>query len=179
LNLQLPSGETRNFHGTGDVHLSTFLYFSQIFWKHFEPRLNIGVDFNTDDVDRSNFLYAVGGTLLIGTQLGVIVDFLGRSEFSKLPVHIPKNGIYPTGRVLDRNANTCTTTQPCFIKPIDPIPIPFFPEKIKRNDIADFAFGLRYALGTRGTVFFGGIVPINDDGLRADFIPSGGLEYTF
>lgn len=28
-------------------------------------------------------------------------------------------------------------------------------------------------------VFFGGIVPLNDDGFRADFIPSGGVEYTF
>jgi hypothetical protein len=53
------------------------------------------------------------------------------------------------------------------------------PIKIQRNDIANFTFGLRYALGTAGSVFFGGVVPLNDDGFRADFIPSGGIEYTF
>jgi hypothetical protein len=180
LNLQLPSGEVRNFHGTDETHLSTFLYSSQVLWKRFEPHLNIGVDFNADDVDRSSFLWAVGGTLLIGTKLGLVVDFIGRSEFGRFPVHIPEQGIYETGVLLDRAPGTCSPEQPCFVN-LDRgfISFPFFPEKIQRNDKADFAFGLRYALGTSGTIFFGGIVPINDDGLRADFIPSGGIEYRF
>jgi hypothetical protein len=54
-----------------------------------------------------------------------------------------------------------------------------FPEPIKRNDTIDFSFGLRYVLGSSGSIFFGGIIPLNDDSFRADFIPSGGLEYTF
>jgi hypothetical protein len=82
LNLQLPSGEEEDFHGTGETHLSTFVYLSQVLWERFEPRLNVGVDFNADDVDRSSFLYTVGGTLLVGTKLGLLVDFIGRSEFS-------------------------------------------------------------------------------------------------
>jgi hypothetical protein len=180
LNLQLPSGEVRDFHGTDETHLSTFLYFSQVLRERFEPRLSIGIDFNADDVDRSSFLYAAGGTLLIGTKLGLIVDFIGRSEFGKFPVRVPENGLFPGGRFLNRAPETCTVEQPCFIdREKGIISFPFFPEKIKRNDIADLAFGLRYALGTSGTVFFGGIVPINEDGLRADFIPSGGIEYTF
>ena len=179
LNLQLPSGEVKDFHGTDETHLSPFLYLSQVLWDRVEPHLNVGVDVNADDVDRSSFLYAAGVTVLIGTKLGLVVDFLGRSEFSKLQVQVPEEGVY-SGLPLNRAPNSCTKEQPCaldnsrgFIK------FPFLPLKIKRNDIADFSFGLRYALGTQGSIFFGGIIPLNDDGFRAGFIPSGGVEYTF
>jgi hypothetical protein len=179
LALQLPSGDEQDFHGTDEVHLSTFVYLSQIFGERFEPHLNLGVNFNTDDVDRSSFLYTVGATVLVGTKLGLGVDFIGRSEFSRLPVHVPPSGIYQ-GLVLDRAPDTCTAAQPCSLNlSKGVIPFPFFPEKIKRNDTADFSFGVRYALGISGSLFFGGIVPLNSDGFRADFIPSGGVEYTF
>ena len=178
LNLQLPSGEVKDFHGTDETHVSTFLYYSQVFWERFEPRFNIGVDFNADDVDRSSFLWSMGGTLLLGTQLGLIVDFIGRSEFGRFPAHIPPEGIFRGGRVLDRAPDECTIEQPCFTDP-GTVSFPFFPERIERNDKIDFSFGLRYAIGTSGTLFFGGIIPLNDDGLRADFIPSGGIEYAF
>ncbi len=176
LNLQLPTGRAEDFHGTEQTHVFTFLYLSQVLREQFEPHLNIGVDFNADDVSRSSFLYAVGGVLRLGKQLGIVVDFLGRSEFGKFPVHIrPEDRI--TGVALDRKLDTCTVTEPCFVK--NDVSFPAFPVKIQRNDIANFSFGLRYALGSRGSVFFGGIIPLNDDGLRADFIPSGGIEYSF
>lgn len=174
LNLHLPSGEEKDFHGTGETHLSPFVYLSQVFWDRFEPHLNLGVDFNADDVDRSSFLYAVGGTFLVGTRLGLIVDFIGRNEFGRFP---PVKGTGLLGLVLERPQDTCTPENPCTLK--NDQPIFRFPAKLKRNDVIDFSFGLRYALGTSGSVFFGGIVPLNDDGFRADFIPSGGIEYTF
>lgn len=178
LNLQLPSGEVRNFHGTGETHLSVFLYLSQVLWRRFEPHLNVGLDFNTADVDRSSFLYTVGGTVLVGTNLGIVVDFLGRNNFAKFPVRVPSSGFYE-GAVLKGRPENCTTAQPCFLDPAKTVSFPFFPERIQRNDLADFAFGLRYALGPAGSIFFGGIVPLNADGLRADFIPAGGISYTF
>jgi len=179
LNLQLPSGAIRDFHGTNETHLTTSMYLSQVLRERIEPHLNLGVDFNADDVDRSSFLYAVGATLLLGTKLGVVVDFIGRSEFGRLPVRVPPQGIY-RGLTLDRAPNTCTAEQPCFLDLKKGfIAFPFFPARIKRNDIADFSFGLRYTLGTSGSIFFGGVVPLNDDGFRSDFIPAGGIEYTF
>jgi hypothetical protein len=180
LNLQLPSGEVRDFHGTEETHLSTFLYLSQVLWQRFEPHLNLGVDFNADDVDRSNFRYAAGTTLLVGKDLGLVVDFLRRSEFGRFPVRVPPEAL-AAGFSLenDRAPDTCTTAQPCFVDVNKVKFFPVFPERIKRNDIANFTFGLRYALGTRGSIFFGGVVPFNDEGFRADFIPAGGIEYTF
>lgn len=179
LNLQLPSGEVRNFHGTDEPHLSTFLYLSQVLWSRLEPRLNAGLDINVDDVDRSSFLYTIGGTVLVDKKLGFIIDFIGRSEFSRLSTRISKKGIYQ-GAALIGNPRTCTHERPCFINVAKgPIEFPFFPERIKRNDIVYFSFGFRYALTASGTIFFGGLAPIGNDGLRADFVPVGGIEYTF
>ena len=178
LNLQLPSGNEDNFHGTGDTHLQTFLYLSEIFWNRFEPHLNVGIDFNTVDVDRSSFLYAVGTTLQIG-PLGFIVDFIGRSEFEGFKVATPQDAVirnFP----LDGDPNTCTDATPCSLDLTQPQVSSFiFPEQIKRNDTIDFSFGLRYALGQSGSAFFGAVIPLNNDGFRSDFVPAGGIEYTF
>jgi len=176
LNLQLPTGEIKDFHGTGQTHLLTFLYFSQVFQEFIEPHLNLGVDLNTDDIDRSSFLYSVGGSLRVGSKLGVIIDFLGRSEFGQTSVSVHQEDKV-TGGILDRSPASCSQAQPCRIA--KDVIFSAVPIKIKRNDIANFSFGLRYTVNTNGSIFFGGIVPLNEDGFRADFIPAGGIEYTF
>ena len=177
LNLIFPSGDVDDFQGTDEMHVAPFLYFSQVMWDRFEPHANVGIDFNADDVDRSSFVYAVGATFLIWDRLGFSFDFIGRSEFGRFPVRIPPQSII-AGTTINRPAKTCTTAQPCTQTGNFPS-FPIFPEPIKRNDIDDFSFGLRYALGTSGSIFFGGIIPINRDGFRSDFIPSGGIEYSF
>jgi hypothetical protein len=114
--------------------------------------------------------------MLLTEQLGLVIDFLGRHEFEKLHVHVPPTGVV-SGYLLDRPSSSCTEEQPCFLSAIKSFP--GFSAKIKRNDIADFSIGLRYALGSAGSVFFGAILPLNEDGFRPDFIPAGGIEYTF
>jgi len=186
LNLQLPTGEVRNFHGTDETHLSTLLYLSQVFGDRFEPHLNVGVDFNADDVDRSSFLYAIGGTLLVGRKLGLMVDFIGRSEFGRFPIHVEVKRLFQTVVLPPgKGPNTCTAAQPCVLRGgtgfLVKENVRFFPPPVKigRSDIVNFTFGLRYALGTSGSIFFGGVLPLNEDGLRSNFIPAGGVEYTF
>jgi hypothetical protein len=174
LNLLLPSGEEDDFHGTGETHVSPFVYLSQVFGDHYEPHLNVGLDFNADDVDRSSFLYAVGITVLAGRGLSIVADFIGRSEFARAVQNPQPQSL---GFVFDRKLNSCTPEQPCPAAGARPVSL--FPEKIKRNDIHDFSVGLRYALGMGGSVFFGVLFPLNDDGFRTDFVPAGGLEYTF
>lgn len=178
LNLHLPSGEDRNFQGANTAYVSPFLYLSQIIAERFEPHLNLGVNFKTDDVKRSSFQYAVGASVLVWQQLGFAIDLIGRSEFNKVQVRTPPEAVTPSG-FLNRPVNTCTPAQPCTLDSRGIVLFPAFPIKIQRNDIINFTFGLRYALGTTGSVFFGGVVPLNNDGFRADFIPSGGVEYSF
>ena len=179
LNLQLPSGDEDNFHGSGETHVTTFLYTSHVLWEQFEPHVNIGIDFNTADINRSSVVYAIGAAFQLHSQLGFGIDFIGRSEFAGLQVKRPRGSVirnFP----LSADPDACTREQPCFLDNAQPeVASFFFPESIKRNDIVDFSFGFRYILKEGGSVFFGGVVPLNDDGFRADFLPSGGIEYTF
>ena len=175
LNLLLPSGDEDDFHGTGDVRVSPFLFVSNVIGERFEPHLNLGFEINADDIDRSSFLYSVGMVVQIWQGLGLMIDIIGRTELSS-PERFPSAALVPQV-TLDRNPETCTEANPCRVA--GTVLDPLFLENPKRNDTIDFAFGLRYALGQQGSIFFGGLIPITDDGFRSDFIPAGGIEYTF
>jgi hypothetical protein len=153
-----------------------------VLWNRFEPHLNVGLDFNADDVDRSSFVFATGATLQLIDSVALLVDFIGRKEFGRLSIDQGLDDPRAGGVALvdDRDPATCTASTPCF-PDFARGPQPFFPgaRDIKTNFFADVSFGIRYVLSTSGSVFFGAIIPLNDDGFRADFIPSGGLEYTF
>lgn len=60
----------------------------------------------------------------------------------------------------------------------DPIDTPFF-FQIERNDIFDVAIGLRALFMESGVFSINAQLPLNDDGLRADFIPTAQIEYAF
>lgn len=182
LNLLLPTGDEDDFLGTGDLHVTPQLYASQVLWNRFEPHVNVGLDFNADDVDRSSFVYAAGATFQVLDRLALLVDFIGRKEFGRLSIDQGLDDPTSGGVALvdDRDPATCTMSTPCF-PDVARGPQPFFPgaQDIKTNFFADVSFGIRYILGESGSVFFGAIIPLNDDGFRSDFVPSGGIEYTF
>ena len=179
LNLQLPTGEEKDFLGTGDTRLGSFVYFSQVFQERFEPHLNLGIDFNANDVDRSSFRYAVRASMLIWRQLGFTLDIFGLCDFARpVPPGTNESLSGVQGIVLDKAAKKCTDGQPCRVTS-DQAPVFVFPETFKRSNIIDLSFAFRYMLGDAGSLFFAGIVPLNNDGFRADFIPSAGIEYTF
>ena len=60
----------------------------------------------------------------------------------------------------------------------DRISAPFF-FQINRNDYYDFSFGVRCLFAETGVVSANVIVPLNRDGLRADYIPTLEAEYAF
>lgn len=175
LSLILPSGDKDNLQGTGDTHVVPSFILSKVIWDRFEPHLNLGVDLNASDVDLSSFLYTVGATVQVVQQLALMIDVIGRSEFNGLSVN--QNQLNSGGLLLSKSVSQCTQQAPCSGQGTK---VAVFPKNFaQRNDIVNFAFGLRYGIGTSGTVYFGGVLPMNSDGFRSDFIPSGGVEYTF
>ena len=58
------------------------------------------------------------------------------------------------------------------------IPGPFF-FQIERNDIYDASVGFRYRFAESGLVAANAVLPLNDDGLRAEAIPTLEVEYAF
>ena len=65
-----------------------------------------------------------------------------------------------------------------FAAQADPIPVPFF-FQIERNDIYDASIGLRWNFTDTGVLSANVLLPLNRDGLRADFIPTIEIEYPF
>lgn len=145
LGLSLPSGDPGELQGTGTTRVQPSLIASRVFFDRVEPLLNLGVDIDAEDVDRSVFRWAIGAAGRIVGPLNGEVVLLGRNELNPLT---------------------------------EPIATPFF-FQIERNDIYDLVLGLRYSFAEGGVASVGFLVPLNDDGLRADFIPILQVEYSF
>jgi hypothetical protein len=145
LGVKLPTGDEDDFQGTGDTRVQPTLVLSRVLAERFQPLLNLGIDLNADDVDRSIVRWALGGTVqVVGSLTGALV-FLGRHELEEQTEQI---------------------TRPFFFQ-------------IERNDIIDASVGLRYRLGESGVIAANAVLPLNDDGLRADVIPTVEFEYAF
>ena len=139
LQLRLPAGDENDFLGTGSFEASPFLYASTLLWSR-QARYGLGVDV---DVTR---------------RIGVVLAFLGRSEFEPSADEINVPHLTPSGPALR----------------------PLLGIDFGRKDFADLSFGTR-AIVWRDIMFFAnGIFALNDDGLRNDtVIPTVGLEGTF
>jgi hypothetical protein len=167
LDLALPTGSPGNFQGTGDTRLGTYLIASQTIADIFEPHAQAGVEFNCDDVDRSQAKYLAGVTAQVFSIAALTVDFLGRSEFGALG-KIPSTARLPAvqdGKFTESGAGPFHG-RPIFVN-------------IHRNDILDLAVGGKVSVSQRAILFATVILPLNDDGLRANVVPTVGVEATF
>ncbi|MBI3770370.1 MAG: hypothetical protein HY271_18020 [Deltaproteobacteria bacterium] len=166
LDLVLPTGSPGNFQGTGDTRLGTFLIASQTVGEIFEPHAQAGVEFNCANVDHSQAKYSAGVTTQVASFAALTLDFLGRSEFAAT-THVPSSARFPASK-----DGQFTETVPPFHG--EPILV-----SIHRNDILDLAVGGKFSITPQAIFFATVILPLNDDGLRADFVPTVGLEATF
>jgi hypothetical protein len=169
LDFIMATGEKADFQGTGDWRLGTYLITSGTLFGVLEPHAQAGVEWNINDVDISQARYGAGVTGQILDFAAITVDFLGRSEFGALG-RIPSSGRLPAVEdgefVTDGAGNLVFQGRPLFVN-------------IKRNDILDLALGAKVAVAPQAVVFVTFTVPLNDDGLRADFVPTAGFEATF
>ncbi len=176
LDLALPTGDAADFQGTGDTTLTPSLILSKDVFSFLEVHTQGGVQFNINDVDLSQARYAAGVTAQVASFAAISVDFLGRSEFGA-QARIPNAGRLPAVRKID---GVDTLTQP-----LDELTDddnfkgrPLFVD-IKRNDVLDLAVGGRFAIGDRAMILANFLIPLNQDGLRADFIPTISIETNF
>ncbi len=176
LDLAVPTGDLNDFQGTGDTRLAMILIGSRDIGTMFELHSQGGIEFNCDDVDRSQVRYAAGVTAQVASFIGLTVDFLGRSEFGA-QARIPNTGRLPAVRDVD---GVPTLTQPLSeLEEIDKFKgRPLFLD-IKRNDILDLAIGGRFAIGDRAMILADFLIPLNEDGLRAHFAPTIAVETNF
>ncbi len=156
LTLSLPTGERQDFHGTGDTLVGAALYASRTYAERIEPHLNLSFVLNADKFDRSQVRYSAGVDVRLLDWLTLNNDFLGRSDVAQADA-------------IDR---------PVFVQ-------------IERADVLQFSTGLKVAPPWRQTFrrrgppglpwvwFFNALLPLNDDGVRADQLFAVGFEAVF
>ncbi len=176
LDLALPTGDQADFQGTGDTRLATSLIGSKDVLSFLEFHTQGGVEFNVNDVNKSQARYAAGFTAQVASFAALTVDFLGRSEFGA-QARIPNAGRLPAVRNID-GVDTLVQPRNELTDDDNFKGRPLFVD-IKRNDVLDLAVGGRFAIGERAMILANFLIPLNQDGLRSDFIPSISLETNF
>jgi len=162
LVLRLPAGNEENFQGTGTFEVAPMVYASPRRFDvsdvvHLQPYVNAGVGFDTDDVGASEPRWGVGLDTLLGEHATIAVAVLGRHPLRR----VAPPGFFDFARE-------------------DGSVRPLFGLSGERPDLYDFSFGGRVNVW-RDTVFgFANvIVPLNDEGVRSDAIPTFGIESSF
>lgn len=161
MQVRVPTGSTANLQGTGAVELSPFFYASTRLWNRVEPHINLGIDYNTENVSDSAARYGVGVDVDAHPRVGLSLAFLGRSELDKNSnsvnsrfAHLQSDGSVRRESLLGLNFG--------------------------RKDFFDLSFGARVVIWRNLMMFANGIYALNDAGLRNDtIIPSVGIEGTF
>jgi hypothetical protein len=176
LDLALPTGDAADFQGTGDTTLLPSLVVSKDVFSFLELHTQGGVQLNINDVDLSQARYAAGVTAQVASFAAISVDFIGRSEFGA-QARIPNAGRLPAVRNI---GGVDTLTQPLAeLNDDDNFKgRPLFVD-IKRNDILDLAVGGRFAIGEHAMILANFLIPLNEDGLRSEFIPTISVETNF
>jgi Putative MetA-pathway of phenol degradation len=89
LALALPTGDEDDFQGAGSTRVQPALILSRVFAGRFEPFVNLGIECNAAEVDRSVVRWAVGGVAEVGAGLTAVVTFLGHNELGAQADPIP------------------------------------------------------------------------------------------
>lgn len=168
LTLRMPSGSAGNFHGLGDFTITPTFIASRPFGRH-DIHMNLGMEFNTADSERTRARYAIGATLQPFEKLAFLLDFLGSSGLDDDHFTIPISGgnVVPGCGVVNcvnYAVNAAGTT-------IDGV--------VPRTNIADLSMGIKFNPFENANIFLLAIVPLNQQGLRAAVVPAGGFEWTF
>lgn len=164
LGLRVPTGDEDDFQGLGDATLTPFVSLSYE-WERIDTHASGGIEVNLDDTDRSRVRYAGGVSFQIVEAAALFVDVIGSSNLAtdRLSVTVPQF------------VNAPGTSE----APPTTIPSTVRAHKNVATTLVDLAPGVKAALAESLVAYFTAFVPLNDDGLRADFIPAGGFELTF
>jgi hypothetical protein len=141
-----------------------------------EAHSQVGMNIALNDIDRTEARYAVGLTGQPWDFLALTIDFLGRSELKK------QGSIPGTGRLPAVKDGEYVQSYPELVKEYDGdgsfTGRPYFID-LHRNDILELAVGLKVEVAKHALMFANFLVPLNNDGLRADFVPTIGIEASF
>jgi hypothetical protein len=156
---RIATGDDQNFLGLGSDQVSVFLIGSKIIGD-FAPHLNLGYKYNTGSTDLDEFLCHVGYDQKLSKSLTLAIDLIGEFELGTKD----KALVFPEPLTVTR-ADGYTQT-------ISLTNIPDY----KHDNLINTAFGFKFQPRENVLIVGNVFLPVNDGGLRADFIPTLGLE---
>jgi hypothetical protein len=155
--VRFPTGNEDNFQGLGDTIVAPYFAVSQVLGD-FDLHANGGFDIDVNYADRSRARYGIGVTYQFMPKAAFMVDVIGSSNLTD---------------------QTVRTKVPQFTTPTGPATsVTTVTDQISTN-IVDLAMGFRANPAKNMTAYFNFLVPLTNDGLRADFIPAAGLEIAY
>jgi hypothetical protein len=169
LTLHFPTGNEDDFQGIGDMLVTPSLVAS---WQSATLDLHgsFGVDIDGSDLARSGVRYGVGASYAVVERLTLLLDVVGTSGFADddITFFVPDPRLVTIRGEFDPPISARATANGTE-----------FLTTLPREDVVDLAVGLKVILVRDLIWFMGVIVPLTEDGARADVIPTGGLQYGF
>jgi hypothetical protein len=165
LGVRAPTGDPSDFQGLGDTTVTPSVVVSRAFGRH-DVHMNLGVEYNCDDLERTRARYALGASLQPHDRFAFLIDVIGSSSFDD------DDFTFRRSTQIDQLFGNDDLIR----KPIGRREVTAF---VPRSDVVDIAVGFKAnPVGTL-VAFAEVILPLTNDGLRAEVIPTAGLEWTF
>ena len=155
-DVRAPTGRQEDFLGTGEVS-ARGLFIASSRHGDFAPHVNIGYAYRAADLSQDAVELAAGFEQRMGSWATLAVDLLGTFGVEESPV------VFPEPYQLEAP----------FLREVQRTNIPD-----RRDDILDGSIGFKFSTGGGLVLIANVLVPLNDGGLRAQAIPTLGLQYT-
>jgi len=170
--LRAPTGDEDDFQGIGDVTLTPSGVVSYVFGRN-DAHLNLGIEVNADDLERSRVVYGTGVSMGLHELLTANIDIIGTSQFVDDDISILLRG---------QRAADVSEGARRFGSDVSIIPRGNDTElvtTVDRIDTVDVSAGIKVNVYGTAVVFASAIVPLTSDGVRTKVIPVGGIEVSF
>lgn len=163
LEYRMASGDDKNFLGAGDDRYKISLIASRIMGD-FAPHVNLSYEYRSSDQQRDRLGVYLGYDQKITEELTFALDFLGEFEMGSQN----KDLTFP-GTVVAMRPDSSYSER------IEPTNLPNYSSDNLINGAIGIKFNPKKTLMIIANVFF----PLNDGGLRSQFIPTLGVEFNF
>jgi len=152
----LPSGSQDNFQGFGEFTLEPWLVTGRDFGA-INAHASGGFQIDPQSLDRTRVRYAGGLAWQVIDRVALITDIIGSSNLTSEKETINVPNFDQQGNVIGSSTVTSKFS----------------------STIVDVVPGIKVNVTGSVFAFFSAFVPLNDSGLRTDFIPTGGIEASF
>lgn len=166
LELRLATGNERNFLGSGDDAIKFSLIGSAAI-KDISTHINLAYERRTSTFDRDEIEIFIGYDQKVWQRLTLALDFLGEIEIGGgLPdIAFPKDFV-----IRENSAGSAG-----LVKFVSASNIPDF----QKDHHLNASIGFKYAMRDDLIFISNAFLPLNDGGLRSEWVPTIGFDFSF